>query len=426
MSILVPLYKENEIASRLITRLSRLQYPPELLDICLIVEADDDITCDMLDAIDLPDHIRQIVVPESALRTKPRAMNYALDFCRGDIIGVYDAEDAPAPDQINKIVQRFHEVGPNVACLQGILDFYNTKTNWFSRCFTIEYASWFRVILPGLAKMGLVIPLGGTTLFFRRHVLDELGGWDAHNVTEDADLGIRLARRGYRTEVVNTVTEEEANCRLWPWVKQRSRWLKGYGITWAVHTRNPRQLWRDLGPLKFLGMQLLFLGTLSQFLFAPILWSFWLVQLGWDHPMLSGTAKAAMTFVITVFVLSEMINIGIGIYATRGEKHRFLMPWVPTLYFYYPLAALASYKGLFELVTRPFYWDKTSHGHYHAPEEPLKEPHTAPVADLDDPDADSATPSDQPRPRHALAGFRTLWRYGFSTRHAPRRHRQPR
>ncbi|MCK4711681.1 MAG: glycosyltransferase, partial [Marinosulfonomonas sp.] len=204
VSIMVPLFKEREVASQLIRRLKRLNYPKELLDICLVVEADDETTRDTLNRTHLPRWARVIKVPTGTVRTKPRAMNFALDFCRGSIIGVYDAEDAPHPDQIHQIVRRFHERGPQVACLQGILDYYNPRTNWLSRCFTIEYATWFRVFLPGLERLGFAVPLGGTTLFFRRKALEKLGGWDAHNVTEDADLGMRLARFGYRCEMVNT------------------------------------------------------------------------------------------------------------------------------------------------------------------------------------------------------------------------------
>ena len=362
VSILVPLYKERAIAERLVKRLAKLDYPRELLDICLVVESNDTVTCDTLDRIDLPAHMRQIVVPHSDLKTKPRALNYALDFCRGSIVGVYDAEDAPAPDQIMRVVQRFHERGPRVACLQGVLDFYNARTNWLSRCFTVEYAMWFRVVLPGLARLGFAIPLGGTTLFFRRKVLDELGGWDAHNVTEDADLGIRLARHGYVTELIDTVTEEEANCRFWPWIKQRSRWLKGYAITWAVHMRSPRLLWQQLGPWRFFGVQLLFLGTISQFLLAPMLWTFWVLPFGLPHPVNALLPTGAFRAIVIAFAASILVDILIGMLAVRGPKHRFLMSWVPTLYCYFPMAALASYKGVFELITRPFYWDKTAHG----------------------------------------------------------------
>lgn len=362
VSIMVPLFKEREVASQLITRLKRLNYPKELLDICLVVEADDETTRDALSRTHLPQWVRVIKVPTGTVRTKPRAMNFALDFCRGSIIGVYDAEDAPHPDQIHQIVRRFHERGPQVACLQGILDYYNPRTNWLSRCFTVEYATWFRVFLPGLERLGFAVPLGGTTLFFRRKPLEELGGWDAHNVTEDADLGIRLARHGYRTEIVHTVTEEEANCRFVPWIKQRSRWLKGFAITWAVHMRSPLKLLKDLGFKKFLGVQILFLGTLSQFLLAPFLWSFWLIPFGVAHPLLDVVHSNILIALGAVFLLAEVITIAVGAFAVSDKKHRFLIPWVPTMHLYFPMGTLAAYKAIYELLTQPFYWDKTTHG----------------------------------------------------------------
>ncbi|RYH08772.1 glycosyltransferase family 2 protein [Tropicimonas sp. IMCC6043] len=370
VSVMVPLFREAEIAGRLIRRLERLAYPKELMDILLVAEETDTLTRAALARTALPRWMRVIVVPAGGVQTKPRALNYALDFCKGQIVGVWDAEDAPDADQLHKVVRRFHERGPEVACLQGKLDYYNARANWLSRCFTIEYASWFGVVLPGLQRMRLALPLGGTTLYFRRAALEALGGWDAHNVTEDADLGMRLVRMGYRTEMVDTTTKEEANCRVLPWIRQRSRWLKGYAMTWAVHMRAPRQLWRDLGPRQFAGFQVLFLGTLSQFLLAPVLWSFWLLAFGLPHP-LSGLVPAALYWpLMGLFVSSEIVGVTLGLFATRGRGHRFLMPWVPTLHLYFPLAAIASYKALFELLMRPFYWDKTRHGLYDETQEP--------------------------------------------------------
>jgi glycosyltransferase XagB len=245
ISILVPLYREPDIAPRLVARLGALTWPREKLDVLLAIEENDHLTRNALRRARLPAWMRVVVVPDSKLKTKPRAMNYALDFARGSIVGVYDAEDAPAHDQLHRIAARFAEAGPDLACIQGVLDYYNPRTNWIARCFTIEYASWFRMMLPGFQRLGLAVPLGGTTLFFRREILEKLGCWDAHNVTEDADLGIRLARHGYRTELMETVTLEEANCRIVPWIKQRSRWLKGYAMTYAVHMRDPVLLWRS-------------------------------------------------------------------------------------------------------------------------------------------------------------------------------------
>ena len=362
ISIMVPLYCEPDIAPRLVKRLGAIAYPRELLDVMLVVEEHDRVTRQALARATLPHWMRVIPVPDSALRTKPRALNYALNLARGSVIGVYDAEDAPAPDQLHRVAERFAQGGPDLACLQGVLDYVNPQTNWLSRCFTIEYAAWFRLILPGLARMGLVVPLGGTTLFFRRDLLEELGGWDAHNVTEDADLGLRLARHGYRTELFESVTMEEANCRVWPWIKQRSRWLKGYAMTYAVHMRDPVLLWRQLGAWRFCGVQLLFLGTLVQFLFAPILWSFWLMLVGFGHPLADLLSSKAGVALALMFLLTEIVSMTINIVALNAPRHRFLRPWVVSLHLYFPLAAVAAWKGIWEMLSSPFYWDKTAHG----------------------------------------------------------------
>ncbi len=362
ITMLVPLYNETAIAEHLLARLKALDYPRELLDVCLILEADDVTTRATLGRTILPTWMRPIIVPKGTIKTKPRAMNYALEFARGSIIGIWDAEDAPAPDQLRVIANGFANSGQKTVCLQGILDYYNADSNWLTRCFTIEYAGWFRVILPGFQTLGLVIPLGGTTLFFRRDVLEKLGGWDAHNVTEDADLGVRLARYGYRTELINTVTEEEANGRPWTWVKQRSRWLKGYAITYGVHMRDPVQLWRDLGAKRFFGMQLLFLGTLSQFALAPVLWTFWLLPLGIEHPLSDLIAPWAFWLLAGLFVTSELVGLAVAAAGVRKAGKSWLIKWAVTLQFYFPLAALAAYKGLVELAWKPFYWDKTAHG----------------------------------------------------------------
>ena len=378
VSVFVPLYREREIARHLLTRLSVIDYPADLLDICLILEDDDELTRATLGQVELPAHFQIIEVPKATLRTKPRALNYALDFAKGSIIGIYDAEDAPAPDQISKVVQRFAELGPEVACLQGILDYYNSDSNWLARCFTLEYATWFRVILPGLQRLGLVVPLGGTTLFLRRPAIEAVGGWDAHNVTEDADLGLRLVRHGFRTELIETVTQEEANARTLPWIKQRSRWLKGYAVTWAVHMRNPARLWRDIGPWRFLGVQVLFLGTLSQFVLAPLLWSFWIIPFGIHHPVLDILPAGIVMGIGIFFLMSELIGIVVAAMAAQRAGKPWLMVWAPTLQLYFILASFAVYKALVEIVTRPYYWDKTVHGIFPAatnlPPEPLLHP----------------------------------------------------
>ncbi|SDZ11099.1 Glycosyltransferase, catalytic subunit of cellulose synthase and poly-beta-1,6-N-acetylglucosamine synthase [Jannaschia faecimaris] len=362
ISILVPLDHEPGIAAPLTERLSRLDYPRELLDICLVVEEDDHETRAALTRENLPGWMRIVTVPDGHPRTKPRAMNYALNFTRGEIIGIYDAEDAPAPDQLTKVAARFKDAPPDVVCLQGRLDYYNPDRNWMSRCFTIEYANWFRLMLPGLARLGLPVPLGGTTLFVRREALKSVGGWDAHNVTEDADLGVRLARMGYRTEILQTTTLEEANAHPIAWVKQRSRWMKGYMLTWAVHARHPLSLWRDLGPRRWLGFNLLFMGATLNALLMPALWSTVVMFFGVHHPImdwLPGDGRSALGLIL---IGGTLLSMGLTWIGCSARHHRHLRRWIPTMELYFPLATIAAIKALIEIVTHPFHWDKTDHG----------------------------------------------------------------
>ena len=361
-SLLVPLFKEKDIAEHLILHLNRLDYPKHLLDVCLIVESDDVGTIATLGSLSLPSWMRVITAPEGQLRTKPRALNYALAFARGSIIGVYDAEDAPEPGQLRTVAQTFAESDPSVACVQGNLDYYNAASNWLARCFALEYASWFRVVLPGYARLGLLVPLGGTTLFFRRDVLQDLGAWDAHNVTEDADLGVRLARKKFRTVFMQSVTLEEANARVWPWIRQRSRWLKGYGVTYAVHMRAPLKLLKDLGIWRFFGFQILFLGTLSQFLTAPLLWSVIVIPFGLPHPILDLLGPMGFLLVTGFFLCSAAVNLAASCLGAHRAGKPWLMKWAPTMVLYFPLGTVGALKGLAELLWKPFYWDKTAHG----------------------------------------------------------------
>lgn len=366
ISLLVPLFHEPEVAPNLLRNLDALDYPRERLDLCLILESDDEMTRNALNSATLPDHAQVIEVPEGSIRTKPRALNYALNFARGSIIGIYDAEDHPDKDQLLQVARQFARADARTACLQGALDYYNYRANWIARCFTLEYAAWFRVILPGLQRLGLAIPLGGTTLFLRRHAIEDAGGWDAHNVTEDADLGFRLARRGYRVEMLASTTGEEANARIWPWIRQRTRWLKGYAITWAVHMRNPAALWRDLGPWRFVGLQIVLLGTVLQFLLAPVVLTFWLLPLFGQSPF----AGIWSWLLLALFLLAEGVNaVAAGLGVIRAGKAR-LIAAIPMLHLYFPLASIAAWRALGQVFDAPFHWEKTAHGIFPPPAQP--------------------------------------------------------
>lgn len=363
VTLLVPLFHEGQILPNLIENLANLDYPPELLEVKLLLEEVDDVTSAALETLSLPSHMQVLTVPKDWLQTKPKAMNYALPFCTGDILGIYDAEDKPEPDQIKKVVNHFMHAPANVACVQGNLDFFNSRENWMARCFTIDYAMWFRVLLKGIQTLGIPIPLGGTTIFFRRNVLVEIGGWDAHNVTEDAELGMRLARFGYKCEMIDSTTWEEANCAPLSWVRQRSRWLKGYAMTWASHMRSPTELWHDLGPKGFIGFQVIMLSGLTSHLSAPLFLFLWMSSFGVPFIPIAELPTAFWYLFIGTMILGEFAMIIVATLALWNRQKRHLFPYILVLPFYWALGAFAAYKAIFEVIVAPFYWDKTSHGH---------------------------------------------------------------
>ena len=363
VSLLIALNREAETVPVLLDALERLDWPPERLDVKLILEADDAETRAALRRHRPPSFCRILTIPEGDPRTKPRALNYALDFAEGEIVGVYDAEDRPAPDQIRRVVRTLAASGPEVGCVQCRLTYFNSDDNWLTRCFTLEYALWFDVLLDGYRALRLPIPLGGTSVFFRRAALESVGAWDAHNVTEDADLGMRLARYGYRVELVASSTAEEANGRIGPWIKQRSRWLKGYAQTWMTHMRRPARLWRELGTRRFLGFHAILLGGLAAYFGLPVFWGVWASALWWDGPSwLAETPVWAFGALATLHLSAWIATFAAAVIAARRRERLWLLPWAPTLFLYWPLGAAAAALALAELAVAPSYWRKTRHG----------------------------------------------------------------
>lgn len=361
VSILVPLKGEAAVAGQLLSALRAMDYPEALLDIKLVLESGDTATLAAIERAGLPPTVEVVTVPRGTIETKPRAMNYALPFCKGEIVGIYDAEDKPDPGQIRAVVEHLMEADPKVGCVQGYLDFYNPEDNWLSRWFTIDYANWFRIVLLGIQRLGFPIPLGGTTVFFRRRVLEEVGCWDAHNVTEDADLGMRLARRGYRCEMIPTTTEEEACAESRRrWITQRSRWLKGYAITWATHMRRPDRLWRDLGPLGFAGFQVLFLGGLTSYLALPLLWAAFLLGLA-GVPVADSLPRGLGPALFAILTLGTAVDwLGSTIALAETGRVR-IVPWIVGLPLYGLLGSVAAYRAIAEIFYKPFHWHKTRH-----------------------------------------------------------------
>ena len=360
-SILVPLYREANVVPHLIEALAALDYPADRLDVLLVVEEDDGETCAAARRACLAKGFKVLRVPRGEPRTKPRACNYALKFCRGEFLVVYDAEDRPEPDQLRKALQTFRSSPGDVACLQARLNFFNARENYITRMFALDYALWFDFLLPGLDLLKIPMPLGGTSNHFRIGALRAIHGWDPFNVTEDADLGIRLARLGFRVRTLDSTTYEEATNQLGNWLRQRTRWLKGYMQTWLVHMRDPRQLLRNAGLKGFLGFQLFVGGTVLSALLNPILWLIFALSFFVDLPLL-GLSGTARSFASLALLLGNALFAYLAMLGPFRRGWLELSPFGLLAPIYWLLISAAGYRALWQLVHDPWRWEKTPHG----------------------------------------------------------------
>lgn len=361
-TIIVALYREASSVAPLLQAIHALDYPREKLDVILVIEADDSDTRAAILRLGALPHLRMLVAPAVGPQTKPKALNYALPFARGSFTAVFDAEDRPEPGQLRAALDAFAAHGERLACAQASLCIDNAAASLLSRMFAAEYAGQFDIFLPGFAAMKLPLPLGGSSNHFRTEVLRQVGAWDAYNVTEDADLGVRLARFGYGSITFASTTFEEAPIRLGPWLRQRTRWMKGWMQSWSVHMRRPRQLWRDTGPRGFLAINLIVGGNLLTALAYPSLFGGWLL-LASGSGIGGGSAVDAWTPLhLTAMAAGILSTVGIGLCGLahrRQLRHGWILLLTPL---YWALLSLAAWRALWQLLRDPYRWEKTEHG----------------------------------------------------------------
>ena len=361
-SILVPLYREAAVVPRLTASLAELDYPKAKLEILLLCEEEDDATIDAVLGSDLPPHFHLLVVPDSQPKTKPKACNYGIQQATGRFVVVYDAEDQPDPDQLKKVLLAWERSADNVICVQCKLNYFNPDQNLLTRFFAAEYATLFDLLLPGLDAAEAPIPLGGTSNHFDREALVELGAWDPFNVTEDADLGLRLHRAGYRTVMLNSTTLEEANSALGNWIRQRSRWVKGYFQTYLVHMRHPVRLLHEVGFKSFLSFQFMIGGTVV-FLLNPIFWTLttlWLfTEAGLIQDLFPGFVYYAACLQLLV---GNFVFMYLAIAGSMQRRLHHLVRYAAFSPLYWGLMSVGAWIGFLQLFTKPFYWEKTEHG----------------------------------------------------------------
>jgi len=362
-TVLVPLYREAAILPGLVGALNGLDYPPERLEVFLLLEENDAETIRACQTYPLPAHIRPLIVPEGYPKTKPRACNHGLAMATGEYLVIFDAEDRPAPDQLRKALAAFAASGPHVICQQAKLGYYNSRQNVLTRFFTLDYATWFDGILPGLTRLQAPIPLGGTSNHFRMAALRALGGWDPYNVAEDADLGIRLTRGGYKTSTIDSTTWEEANSRVLSWIRQRSRWIKGYMQTALVHTRHPRLLWRQLGPAHTLSFAAMIVGTPLAGLLNPVFWTLGVVYYTTRSTAIEALFPTPIYYMgLACLLVGNFAFIYANVFTAVRWGYDHLVLWAILVPLYWILLSIASYMALYELITRPHHWQKTTHG----------------------------------------------------------------
>ena len=368
-TILCPLYKESAIVPQFVEAMKALDYPTEKLQVLFLTEENDSETRAALYRMQLPPGFTILTVPQGSPQTKPRACNFGLLQAKGQFVVIFDAEDKPEPYQLKKAVLTFANHGPEVACVQAKLNYYNSKQNLLTRWFTAEYSTWFDIMLPGLQGAGFSLPLGGTSNHFRTEVLRALGGWDAFNVTEDCDLGLRISQYGLKTAVLDSTTYEEATSRVKSWLFQRSRWIKGYLQTYLVHMRHPVQTLRQGHVRKFFSLQLIVGAWTVVLLINPFMWALTIFYILF-HPvqlyslLFPGPILYAGAFCL---IFGNFFYVYIHLIGCVRRKEYALIKWVLLLPLYWVMMSVSAYIAFYQLIVKPHYWEKTQHGSHLAP-----------------------------------------------------------
>jgi len=364
-TVLIPLYKEAKVIPTLVSAVAELDYPKTKLDVKLLLEEDDEETIAAVRRHQLPPHFKLVVVPNSKPKGKPKACNYGLIHAEGEYIVIYDAEDVPERDQLKKALVAFRKVPQNIGCIQAKLNYYNRDQNLLTRWFTTEYSMWFDLFMPALDASNAPVPLGGTSNHFRTNLLREIGAWDPYNVTEDADLGVRLFKAGWKTAIIDSTTYEEANSELYNWIRQRSRWVKGYMQTYLVHMRHPIRLLREIGPYQFFSFNMVVGGTFFGFLMNPI---YWLLTAAW---FLTHSGVIQQLFPGPIFYIGAM-GLYFGNFAftyaniagCMRRQYYDMVKYALLSPVYWSLMSIGAWKGFLQLLYDPSYWEKTVHGLY--------------------------------------------------------------
>lgn len=365
-TILCPMYKEWEILPQFVTSISRLNYPKNKLQVLLLLEEDDRETINNAKQFNLPNYYEIVVVPHSLPKTKPKACNYGLTRTVGDFTVIYDAEDVPDVNQLRMAVAAFRKQTADLVCVQAKLNYYNPNQNFLTRLFTAEYSLWFDMVLPGLQSLYAPLPLGGTSNHFKTDALRKLNGWDPFNVTEDCDLGIRLFKHGFRTAVIDSVTLEEANSQVGNWLRQRSRWMKGYMQSYLVHMRSPQMMVKNNHHLAlFIFQAVIGYKILTPFI-NPFMWaitiSYFVFRASVGPTIESLFPQSVLYMGVFSLILGNFVLLYSYMVALAKREQYDLIPYGMLVPLYWFAMSVAGFMALYDLIFRPHHWQKTKHG----------------------------------------------------------------
>ncbi|HTI16020.1 MAG TPA: glycosyltransferase [Dictyobacter sp.] len=365
-TILCPLYRELAVVPQFVQAIQALDYPTDKLQVLFLTEANDPDTRAAIQALQLPSHFQILTVPDGHPRTKPRACNYGLIHATGNYVVIYDAEDIPDPLQLKKAVLTFANHQTDVACVQAKLNCYNSQQNLLTRWYTADYSMWFDLILPGLQQLGFAVPLGGTSNHFLTSALRILGGWDAYNVTEDCDLGLRLARCHLKTVILNSTTQEEATSLLKNWLRQRSRWIKGYMQTYLVHMRHPLAMLKERRYKDLISLQVVVGNRVGILFLNPLMWAFTLIYILCNSSVVTFYHNVFSTPIfymsICCLIFGNFFYMYLYLLGCLKKRQYHLMIWTLLIPVHWILSSIAALLACWELLVKPHHWQKTIHG----------------------------------------------------------------
>jgi glycosyltransferase XagB len=394
-AVLLPVRNEANMLPRLVARVDRLVYPRRRLLILILIEHDDVETLTAARRLGIPPqswsrrnggYVRVLVVPPGGPRTKPNALNAAMETVIREgceFVTVYDAEDRPHPEQLLRAVSTFRAADRQLACLQAELAFWNDDTNWITALYWVGYKIHFTRFLPGLARLGLPIPLGGTSNHFRVSALLDVALrpdghiWDAYNLTEDADLGARLAAGGYRVGLLRSTTLEEAPVDIRVVDKQQRRWKAGYLQTGFVHLRQPLRSMRRMGPLRWLCFNSLVLGVPVGFLLNPLFIALTIAYFVTRAPLIMQLFPTNIYYLSLALMLLGNFGLLLELAHTclteadRSRGHFGLVRYMLLAQLMWLWMSRSTYIALLEMLTGRRGWHKTPHGHAERSDEPV-------------------------------------------------------